>query len=242
MEFKRNQGLGLLSILFVIVMVGMYLALLVLRPLDPKFSRFIDPANDPILEGYRIFFFSMQNVVILYLAFLILLLGSVAYLVTKKVKWDTIALSSAKLGIIFCSIVLVTGAIFSNLAWGAYWNWDPRQTTTLMLWFILAGYLFLRSILEDEENQAKISAVLGIFGFIGVPLTHYSARLWYSLHPRLGGIMGFQLDASGLGVFLLMLSGSLLLFAYLLWLDVKIISLERDYRIMRRSIGNSTRL
>ncbi|MDP6612739.1 MAG: cytochrome c biogenesis protein, partial [Candidatus Hydrothermarchaeota archaeon] len=160
----------------------MYRALLVLGPLDPSFLRY---DGDPLQEGYRIFFFAMQNAPVVYLAFLIVLIGSIAYLKTRDSKWDVLASSSAKIGIVFTTMLLISGAIFSNLAWGAYWNLDPRQTTSLFLWFILAAYLTLRSAIENPETRARMSAVLGIFGFAGVPLTHISATVWVSNHPQI---------------------------------------------------------
>jgi heme exporter protein C len=216
-----------LTALYLIVMLGMYRALLVLGPLDPMFLRY---DGDPLQEGYRIFFFAMQNAPVVYLAFLVVLIGSVAYLKTREPKWDILASSSAKVGIVFTTILLIGGAIFSNLAWGAYWNWDPRQTTTLFLWFILAGYLTLRSALDDPEAKARLSAVLGIFGFAGVPLTHISATIWTSNHPQVynrASGAGFSLGREELITFVLMVIGAIMLYAYLTWLTVRIKKLKR---------------
>lgn len=224
-----RKSLLVLLATYAIVAIGMYAALLVLGPLDDALLRY---EGDPMKHGYRIFFFSMQNAPVVYLAFLVTLIGSAAYLKSRNVKWDIIASCSARLAIVFCSILLITGAIFSNLAWGAYWSWDPRQTTTLFLWFILAGYLSLRSALEDEEARARLSAVIGIFGFVGVPLTHVSATIWTSLHPQLyaGSGAPFTLDATGKITFSLTVLGSLMLYAYLLWLSVRIENLRCEAR------------
>lgn len=216
-----------LTALYLIVMLGMYRALLVLGPLDPMFLRY---DGDPMQEGYRIFFFAMQNAPVVYLAFLVVLIGSAAYLKTREPKWDILASSSAKVGIVFTTVLLIGGAIFSNLAWGAYWNWDPRQTTTLFLWFILAGYLTLRSALDDPEAKARLSAVLGIFGFAGVPLTHISATIWTSNHPQIynrASGAGFSLGREELLTFVLMVIGAIMLYAYLTWLTVRIKKLTR---------------
>jgi heme exporter protein C len=216
-----------LTALYLIVMLGMYRALLVLGPLDPSFLRY---DGDPLQEGYRIFFFAMQNAPVVYLAFLVVLIGSIAYLKTRDSKWDILASSSAKIGIVFTTILLISGAIFSNLAWGAYWNWDPRQTTSLFLWFILAAYLTLRSALEDPETRARMSAVLGIFGFAGVPLTHISATIWVSNHPQIynrASGAGFSLGREELITFALMVIGAIMLYAYLTWLTVRIKNLKR---------------
>ena len=234
MKFERKHSIVLLAAIYVVVLIGMYRALLVLGPLDPSLLRYGD---DPMRYGYKIFFFSMQNAPVVYLAFLITLIGSVMYLKQRDLKWDALASSSARLGILFCSVLLATGAIFSNLAWGAYWNWDPRQTTTLFLWFILAGYHSLRSALEDEETRARLSAIVGILGFAGVPLTHLSATLWASNHPQLytyGSSIGFALSPQGRITFLLMLFGALMLYAYLLWLSYRLEGLKK-----RRGYGRT---
>lgn len=213
--------------LYLIVLVGMYRALLVLGPLDPSLLRY---DGDPMQEGYRIFFFAMQNAPVVYLAFLVVLIGSVAYLKTREPKWDILASSSAKVGIVFTTVLLIGGAVFSNLAWGAYWNWDPRQTTSLFLWFILAAYLTLRSALEDPETRARLSAVLGIFGFAGVPLTNLSATIWVSNHPQIynrASGAGFSLGREELITFALMVIGAIMLYAYLTWLTVRIKNLKR---------------
>lgn len=223
---SRRYTIAFLAGLYLWVMAGMYRALS-LGPLDPALLRY---AGDPMRQGYKIFFFAMQNAPVVYIAFLVTLIGSIMYLKTRGMRWDIIASSSAKLALLFCTLVLISGAIFSNLAWGAYWNWDPRQTTTLILWFILAGYLSLRSALEDEEARARLSAVIGILGFAGVPLTHISATVWVSNHPQLydkAAGAGFSLDAQGASAFGMMLLGAILLYAYLLWITARIETLER---------------
>ncbi|MFQ5887941.1 MAG: cytochrome c biogenesis protein [Candidatus Hydrothermarchaeales archaeon] len=229
-KFERKHSLLLLVALYVIVLAGMYKALN-LAPLDPALLRY---DGDPMSHGYKIFFFSMENAAVTYVAFIVLLVASIMYLRTRDWKWDNIASSSAELGIVFCTILLVNGAIFSNLAWGAYWNWDPRQTTSLALWFILAAYLSLRSALEDKESKARLSAILGIFGFVGVPLTHISATIWRSNHPQLYGKTPFSLDSSGILAFLLMLFGVLILYFYLLWLGIKLNNLKREHQILKQ--------
>lgn len=237
MELKRNHALALLLALYLIVLFGMYRALFVLGPLSEDLLRWSD---DPMEHGYKIFFFAMSNPFVTYVAFLVLFASSVMHLKTREMRWDVLGSSSAKLGIVFCTLTLVLGAIFSNLAWAtspeqrAYWNWDPRQTTALILWFILAGYLALRSALESEEARARLSSVLGIFGLPAIILTHFSATIWVSNHPQLYEMASrsksasFRLDSAALFTFLIMLFGMLALYAYLLWLTVKIEKLERE--------------
>lgn len=234
MELKRSHAIALLLAAYVLVLFGMYRALLVLGPLSEELLRW---SGDPMRHGYKIFFFAMTNPFVTYVAFLVLFASSVMYLKTREERFDVIASSSAKLGMVFCTLTLVLGAIFSNLAWAtspeqrAYWNWDPRQTTTLILWFLLAGYLSLRSALENGEKKARLSSILGIFGLPAIILTHISATLWVSNHPQLydrAKSAGFKLDSEALSTFFIMLLGMTLIYFYLLWLTVKIEKLERQ--------------
>jgi heme exporter protein C len=230
MPLSRRAVVVYLGTLYLLVLGGMYGALFRLGPLSDDLLRY---PGDPMRHGYKVFFFAMQNAPIVYLAFLVTLIASLLYLRTKDLKWDALASHSAKLALFFTTLVLVNGALFSKMAWGAYWNWDPRQTTTLILWFILAAYLSLRSALEGEEARARLSAILGIFGFVGVPLTHLSATLWVSNHPQLydrARGAGFSLDPSGLMVFLAMFLGSLMVYGYLLWVSVRLERIQRTLR------------
>ncbi|MFQ5800434.1 MAG: cytochrome c biogenesis protein [Candidatus Hydrothermarchaeales archaeon] len=228
MGFERKHAVALLAVLWALVLYAMYSALFKLGPLNEELLRY---PGDPMRHGYKIFFFSMEAAAITYIAFAVVLVGSILYLKSKDLRWDTIASSSAKIGIVFTTILLVNGAIFSKIGWGAYWNWDPRQTTTLMLWFILAAYLSLRTAVDSDETKARLSAILGIFGFVGVPLTHISATIWVSNHPQLydrAANAGFKLDKAGVSVFMMMMLGVLILYIYLLWLTVRIERLNQD--------------
>ncbi|RMF91787.1 MAG: cytochrome C assembly protein [Methanobacteriota archaeon] len=222
MRFERKYAVALLAALWAMVLYAMYSALFRLGPLKEELLRF---EGDPMRHGYKIFFFSMETAAITYLAFTVLLVASILYLRSKDMKWDVIGSSSAKIGIVFTTILLVNGAIFSKVGWGAYWNWDPRQTTSLMLWFILAAYLSLRTAIDSDETRARLSAIIGIFGFVGVPLTHVSATIWVSNHPQLynqAGKAPFSLDKAGVSVFMMMMLGVLVLYLYFMWLTVKI--------------------
>ncbi|MFV2040670.1 MAG: cytochrome c biogenesis protein [Candidatus Hydrothermarchaeales archaeon] len=234
MKFQRKQAVILLAVLWAVVLYAMYQVLFSLGPLSEELLRF---EGDPMRHGYKIFFFSMQAAAITYIAFAVVLVGSVVYLRTKNLKWDTIASSSAKVGIVFTTILLVNGAIFSNVGWGAYWNWDPRQTTSLFLWFILAAYLSLRTAVDNIETRARLSAVLGIFGFVGVPLTHISSTIWVSNHPQLYNTAqssGFSLDKSGLTLFMILMTSFLILYIYMLWLTYKIETQNQIYQNILR--------
>ena len=215
MEFKRY--ILIVIVFYVLIAFGMFMAFVILGP------------ERTLGEVYRIFFFHAPSGLAAYAAFAVTLVGSIQYLRTREIRWDIIAASSAKIGLIFCTLALVTGSIFSNLAWGAYWNWDPRQTTTLILWFIYAGYLTLRASIEDEASKARTSAVFGVFGFVGVPLSYLSAIIFVSLMPILIRPTKIGLELPMIVTFIVMIIGYLMLYSLLLSLDIRITQVERKY-------------
>ena len=130
----------------------------------------------------KIFYIHVPSAFLAYLAFFITFIASIFYLYRKDSKWDTVAHCAVETGVIFCTIVLVTGPIWAKPVWNVWWTWDPRLTTTLILWFTYIAYLMLRRAVK-ENQRANLSAVFGIIGFINVPITFFSIRLWRTIHP-----------------------------------------------------------
>ncbi len=139
-----------------------------------------DPAN------FKIFYFHLPIAISAYLAFAVVFISSVLYLRGKQQKWDITALSAAEVGVIFAFLTLASGSIWAKSAWGAYWvTWDVRLNTSLVLFLIYLAYLMIRQAVEEPEKRARLSAVFGIVGFVGVPLSYMSIRLWNrdTMHP-----------------------------------------------------------
>ncbi len=130
----------------------------------------------------KIFYIHLPAAFLAYLAFFITFLASIFYLYRKDTKWDTVAYCAVETGVIYCTIVLITGPIWAKPIWNVWWTWDPRLTTTLILWFTYIAYLLLRRSVK-ENQRANLSAVFGIIGFINVPITFFSIRLWRTIHP-----------------------------------------------------------
>lgn len=162
-----------------------------------------DESGAVLSNSFRIFFFHMPVAIVAYLAFGVLFVASVLYLREKSLKWDIYARSAAEVGTIFSFLVLFTGSIWAKDAWGWYWIWDIRLTTSLVLFLVYLAYNMLRKALEEPEKRARLSAVFGILGFLSVPLSFFSIRLWSSAHPlmfggnmdgREGGLEGISLQ------------------------------------------------
>jgi len=130
----------------------------------------------------KIFYIHVPSAFLAYMAFFITFIASIFYLYRKDSKWDTVAHCAVETGVIFCTIVLITGPIWAKPIWNVWWTWDPRLTTTLILWFTYVAYLMLRRAVK-ENQRANLSAVFGIIGFINVPITFFSIRLWRTIHP-----------------------------------------------------------
>lgn len=131
----------------------------------------------------RIFYFHVGSAWNAFLAFLVVAVCSGLYLATRRPHWDKLASASAEVGVLFTTITLLTGSIWGRPVWNTWWTWDPKLTTTLILWFLYVGYLLIRSSAEGNERQARFAAVFGVLGFVDVPIVHISAQLWRSIHP-----------------------------------------------------------
>jgi len=131
----------------------------------------------------RIYYFHVPMAIVAYLSFFVVLVASVMYLWTRDMKWDRRARASVELGVVFTTLVLITGSIWGKPIWNTWWTWDARLTSTLVLWFIYVAYIMLRSYTPDVERGARFGAVLGIIGFIDVPIVHFSVTWWRTLHP-----------------------------------------------------------
>jgi len=131
----------------------------------------------------RIFYFHVPVAWVSFLAFFITFLASIFYLWKREIKWDAIACASAEVGVIFTTLVLITGPIWAKPVWGIWWTWDARLTTSLVLWLIYIAYLLVRSFATEPARAARYSAVIGIVGFIDVPIVFITVNLWRTQHP-----------------------------------------------------------
>lgn len=180
----------------------------------------------------KIFYFHVPSAWIAFLAFFVTFICSIALLATNNRIFDDIASSSAEIGVIFCSIVLVTGPIWAKPAWGVWWTWDPRLTTTLILWFIYIGYIMLRKFTDEEDKRAKFSAALGIIGFIDVPIVFLSIRWWRTIHPNVLQEGGGGLHPDMKTALFISLAAFTSLFISMLVKRVHVAQLEKQLRIL----------
>ncbi len=150
-----------------------------------------------------------------YLGFLLTAIGGIGYLRTRRPVWDRLALAGAEVGVVFCTLILLTGPLWAKPVWGHWWVWDLRLTLTLVLWFIYVAYLFLRSFAFGSDAARTFASVYGILGTSLIPLVYYAVDLarGRALHPSNPAREG--LPGSMLLVLLFGMGAFLLVFAYL---------------------------
>jgi heme exporter protein C len=129
-----------------------------------------------------------------FMSFLMVFVASIMVLATGKTVWDRLARAAAELGVLFSGLVLVTGSLWGKPIWNVWWTWDPRLTTTLVMWFVYAAYLLIGQAGIGGGRAFAVRAALGILAFLDVPLVFYSARKWRSIHPTVFGSQGGGLD------------------------------------------------
>ncbi len=166
----------------------------------------------------RIFYFHVSMAWVGFFAFFWVLVGSVGYLWKRSQKMDRLAYSSAEIGVVFTTLMLITGVLWAKPAWGVWWTWDPKLTTSLILWLLYVAYLMLRAYSPRGDQGARFAAVLGIIGFVDVPIIYLSVVWWRTVHPPvvLGPVAEGSLEPSMRMVLMACTVAFTLLFAYLL--------------------------
>ena len=162
----------------------------------------VAPTERTMGDVQRIFYYHVPSAWTAFLLFLVNLIASVVYLVKRNPKIDALAMVSAEVGVVFCTVVLVTGPIWARPVWGIWWTWDMRLTSTLVLWLIYVSYLLLRRFASGGQTPL-LAAALAIFGALDVPLVYFSIWFFRTQHPQpvVGG--GGSIDPRMLHVWLL---------------------------------------
>lgn len=162
------NGLGLVALLA--VLAGLYLAF------------FYAPADALQGDVQRIMYIHVPTAWVAFFAFFVVFVSSIVYLWKRWPEADRLAYASAEIGVLFTALTLIEGSIWGKPTWGTWWTWDARLTTTAILLVIYVGYLMLRSFVEEPERRARLAALVGIVGFIDVPIIYMSVLWFRTLH------------------------------------------------------------
>jgi heme exporter protein C len=131
----------------------------------------------------KVFYLHLPVAINTFLACMVTFIASIGYLWQRRQVWDDLAVSSAKVAVLLCSVVLLTGMIWGHSAWGQWWTWSPRLTFSLVLWLLYVSYLVIRPSIESRQRRALVSAVYGVVAFLDVPLVYLSVKLMPDIHP-----------------------------------------------------------
>jgi heme exporter protein C len=187
------------------------------------------PTEQTMGEVQRIFYYHVPSAWVAFLCFFVNFLASIWYLIKRSARTDAIALACAEVGVVFCTIVLITGPLWARPVWGIWWTWDARLTSTLVLWLIYVSYLILRRYGAGGQTPV-IAAALAIFGFVDVPLVYMSILWFRTQHPQpvIGGGQGSGIDPSMLHALLINFLAFSVFAIVLIWLRYRLEVMEQQ--------------
>jgi heme exporter protein C len=200
---------------------------------------YVAPTEQTMGLVQRIFYLHAPCGMTALLAFLVSFIGCIGYLLKRESKWDWLAVASAETGIAFCTVVLLTGPIWAHPAWGVWWAWDARLTSTLVLWLLYISYLVLRNMVEDPNRRAQICAFYGIFAFLDVPLVYGSIWWWRTQHPQPVVFTSGGLDPTMRKVFYLSWFALMCLMALLICQRYQLEKTREEVEVLKREVENA---
>lgn len=189
------------------------------------------PTERVMGEVQKVFYFHIGTAWTALLGFILAAVFSVVYLITKDLRWDRLQVAAIEVSLVFFFITIVLGSIWARPAWNTWWTWDPRLTTSLILWTIYAGYFVVRGSIADPHRRARTGAVLSIVGALDVPLVVMATRWFRGIHP-----VSPAMEASMRVVLLLTAAAFTIFFAYLLVRRRIQLALQRQIAVLERSI------
>ncbi len=201
-------------------------------------SFYVAPEERTMGVLQRIFYFHVSSAWAGMDAFLLCFIANLLYVWKRDQKYDWLGVSAAEVGLVLTTVVLITGPIWAKPAWGIYWTWDARLTSTFVLWLLYVSYLLLRTLIEEPERRALLSALFGIFAFIDVPLVFFSIRWWRTQHPApvIMGSPGSGLDPTMNKVFLFSVFAMHVFAAFLIVERYVLEKMRSEVDLLRREV------
>lgn len=228
MTSTNSATRNILFLLSAVSMVGVLYLVFLYAPTDRNLG-----------ISQRIFYFHVSMAWVGFFAFFWVLVGSVGYLWKRSERMDRLAYASAEIGVVFTTLMLVTGILWAKPAWGVWWTWDPKLTTSLILWLIYVAYLMLRAYSPRGDQGARFAAVLGIVGFFDIPIIYLSVVWWRTVHPPvvIGPVAEGSLEPEMRMVLMACTVAFTFLFAYLLSDRLSLRRSEEEVEAVRGAIS-----
>lgn len=209
---------GLLGITLVLLGVSLWLIF------------FVAPTEARMGIAQKIFYFHVPSAYAMYIGFATAAIGSAGYLITRRPRWDAIAVAGAEVGMLFCSMVLLTGPLWARKAWGHFWTWDPRLTTVMLAALVFLAYLALRGFGDAGEVEKRFAAGLSLLALPLIPLINMSVQRWRGVHPTVITGRGGGLDPAMRPAFFVSLVAFTGFVILLLWLRTHLERLRQETR------------
>ena len=182
----------------------------------------VAPREAVMGDVQRIFYFHVPAAWVGYLALFVSFVASLLYLLRRESRWDRLALCSAEIGLVFITQGIITGSFWAKATWGVWWTWEPRLTTSAVLWAIYASYLTLRRALEEQDRRARVAAVYSVLGFVAVPVNFMAIRWWRTVHPLVFEGGGSALSPAMLRVLIFSVVAFTLFYVAVLWFRLRL--------------------
>jgi len=197
---------------------------------------YIAPTERTMGTIQRIFYLHVPSGWTAFVAFFISFIANLFYVFRRQPRWDWLGVSAAEVGVAFTTVLLITGPIWAHPVWGIWWTWDERLTSTFVLWLLYISYLLLRTLIEEPDRRALLSALFGIFAFLDVPIVYGSIRWWRTQHPQpvVMGAAGSGLEPTMLRVLLFSWVAMLSLMSLLIWQRYRLEAMRGEIEHLKR--------
>jgi len=190
-------------------------------------------------DMFRTMFFHVASAWVTYMAFGVTFVGSFMYLRSRRLEWDALAAASAEVGVVFCTVAIVSGSLFAKGTWGVYWVWeDLKLMMTLVLWLVFVAYLALRANMSGRQRRASQSAVFGIVGVICVPLSFAANRIWVTTHPTVIASSSGDIGPGSALALMLAVVGFTLLYVHVLGTRLEVEHLRDELETLKSRVGD----
>lgn len=195
------------------------------------------PPEKTMGDAQRIMYFHVAAAWNGFLAFGVVFVAAVLFLWKGGRGWSRLCYASAEIGVFFTSICIIGGSVWARAVWNVWWTWDPRLTSTLILWFVFVGMLVVRGAAEGDHGRERLAAVIGIVGFFVVPIVYMSDQWWVGLHPQLITMSGFAMPGRMVVALMFSFAAFTVFYLWLLGKRLRLVALAEDVAALRERLG-----